>query len=153
MTTIRYAAIKALETKLKTILTTNGYNYDLGENVFIGVPKLDPKFTEYLVIWPGVDDIDDIGFYGRWLMVMPVKIEAVKEISKEVDDIELISQKMLSDITKCLYNPNVTGIDNSNIQYAGGGIESYPKPGETVVGVVANYEISYQTEAGDLTSS
>lgn len=152
MTTIRYTAIKALETQLKTITIANGYNYDLGDNVFIGTPRLDPSFTEYIVIWPGVDESDETGFYSRWDFIIPTKIEAVKEVPKESDDLELISQKMLHDVTKCLYNPGLTGIDNSNIKYIGGGIDEYPQPGETVVGVVANYEISYSTVAGDLTT-
>ncbi len=151
--TIRYIAIKSIETKLETILFTRGFNYDLGENVFIGEPKIDPSFSQFLVVWPGADETNDNSFYGKWMLTMPLKIEAIKEISKDSDDLELISQKMLNDVTRCMFNPDITGIDNSNIKYTGGGIETYPKPGETVLGVVANYEIEYHTIAGDLTSS
>ncbi len=152
MTTIRYTAIKSIETKLKTILTVNGFNYDLGENVFIGEPKVDSSFSQFLVIWPSADESNDNSFYSKWMFTMPLKIEAIKEISKDSDDLESISQNMLDDITACMFNPSITGIENSDIKYSGGGIETYPKPGETVLGVVANYEIEYNTTAGDLTS-
>ncbi len=59
---------------------------------------------------------------------------------------------MLDDVTSCMFNPSITGITNSDIKYTGGGIDTYPKPGETVLGVVANYTIEYKTTAGDLTS-
>jgi len=151
--TIRYTAIKAIQTQLETILISNGYNYDLGANVFIGIPRLDPSFDEFISMWPGVDEKNDNGFYAKWQFAIELKIEACKEISKESDDMELISQNMLSDVVKCLHKPSITGIDNSNIFYTGGGIETYPQPGETVLGVVANYELNYNTAAGDLTTN
>ncbi len=82
MTTIRYTAIKAIETKLETILTINGYNYDLGANVFIGEPKIDPSFSQFLVIWPSEDEMSENSSYSIWMFTMPLKIEAIKKYRK-----------------------------------------------------------------------
>jgi len=148
--TIREQIIKALESNLADITVDNGYNTDIGKRVDRVKFGLTESDLPALVIWPQVEESNKI--HGKSRITMPVKLEGLSAFTNN-ENPSVIAELMLGDFRKRMEAQgsvnNVTDLLATSIEYASGGNDEYPEPGNDRVGVYAVFNIMYKTVAGD----
>lgn len=105
--TIREQIIAAIKTKLGEILTTKGYNTNLGQYVERCLKEIDPDYN-YIVIWAGGETVERE--YGLNICSMDVKLEAI--ISHGSTNPSTIAEQVLGDLIENITNDKlVLGYD------------------------------------------
>jgi hypothetical protein len=94
--TIREQIISAGVTQLENILTTKGYNYNLGSNALRAAHK--PDGIDCVVYWPGLEEYEQS--YNIITCVMPFEIEALADYG--ANDKSEVSEKLLGDLLECI---------------------------------------------------
>lgn len=141
--TIRETLIQEIATALATVLTANGYNTECGQNVQRGIKQIDPDNLPAISVFPGIENATRA--YGCSTCVMNLRLEGIAAFGS--NNPSGVAEQILGDLIKAMFQPLDT-IDG-DVKYVSGGIEEYPEPGEKVIGVPANFEITYRTVAGD----
>lgn len=100
--TIREQIIARIISAAAAVLTTAGYNYSLGSNIFRAVKTFDASVA--LVVLPQPEGVDRT--YGGKQKVMPVRLEGFKDIGSE--DHHKVSEKILGDLIEFMTAPIFT---------------------------------------------
>ena len=145
--TVREKIIAAIIVKLADVTIENGYNTDCGESV-LRVKKPTEKELPAFAIWPGVEE--NVKRHGKNVTTMPIKIEGIA-LRGRINP-SIVSELILGDIRYIMEAQadasDPTGGWAESIEYAAGGTDEYPDPGEQRVGAYAIYNITYKTMAG-----
>ena len=143
--TIREQIISAYATRLATITTVNGYNYNIGSNIYRAIKDVDK--TPAAVIWPFADtNINQE--YGSFTCTMPIKIEAINEFG--TTNHSVVQEKLYADLLKCIFDTSVT-ISNKveNVVFTSGGNSDAANAEDTATGAYIEIEITYNIKIGD----
>ena len=141
--TRRERIIQAVVARAATIAIDDGFNTDIGLNVFRAISKVDPTLLPACVIFPLVETSEKIGG-GDYLCSMPVKIEAIALVG--TDNPSIVSELILGDIRKAMTGSAITPLIEE-ILYASGGTNDYSRK-DTVV-VTAQLTIKYFSKITD----
>ena len=145
---IRSQILKWIGARCTVINTENGFNTNIGNNVAQAKNKFTVDDPPLCVLFPGVEEGSKK--YGKQICKMPVTIEASSYFNDE--EPEDVAEKMLADLIICIGGgtlQQVTGGLADQIIYTGGGSESYPDPGEKIVGTRAAFDVVYKYLAGN----
>jgi len=127
MSSIRKQIIAAIETRLADIQTANGYNTNIGSNIFRGIKIID--FSDECpatALFPQPDELSE-DEYDQNKLIMPVAVQGLVEIgSSNPSD---LAENMLADLIECL-----TGGEWS-MSYTSGSSEI--EVGDTVTGATS----------------
>lgn len=153
--TIREVIIKDFLARGAVITTTNGYNTNIGANVFRARRTIDPDELPACDLWPQPENAENQ--YGVSACIMKLKIEGIVVFG--LTNPSVISEQILGDLKKCFlshYNTTTsppTGWNRSayidGIVYTGGGLDEYPDEGQLTVGAYINLEVTYHTKIDD----
>jgi len=139
--TIREKIISSIVDRLEQIRIVNGYNSEIGLNVFRCRQAIDDASELPCAnLWPMMDEQIDYK-YGEIHATMPIKIEAFQTFTGNNASVE--SEKILGDLMYALTKSDPTGGYSDNLLYVGGGVESYPPDGTRIIGVHVDLEIQY----------
>jgi len=99
------------------------------------------------VVWPQPEDVEVA--YGKNLCTFVISCVGVKNFG--VQEASIAAEEMLGDLIVAMTAPakSPTGNLADKIEYAGGGTDDYPEPGQTIVGASAVFNITYKTKIGD----
>jgi len=171
MDTIRELIIAQFITRAAAIKKSGGYLSDCGLSVFRADVSIPEESVPYLVVIPQVELPELMS--GKQFNVMPVDVVAVHYFGAKAVELghatESLSasvwgEKLLGDLIKCFSGRDwdrrrivaspaspVTYLSryDDSIQYAGGGVPSYPEDGSVTVGALATFNVSYYTLIGD----
>jgi len=142
--TKRERIITALLLRASTITTANGYNVNMGANVFRAIPKIDPARLPACVVYPLIETVDRIGS-GKCLCTMPIRVDCLVLVGSTNPSI--LAEKMLGDIRKAFMGTPVASLLIEEMAYTSGGTSDYSK--EDSVLVVANFTVKYFTAIKD----
>jgi hypothetical protein len=154
--TIREIIIQDFISRLAVITTANGYNTNIGKNVYRVRKAVDPDDLPCCVIWPGAEKGE--ASYGENSCTMPIRIEGIAEFGSE--NKSAVSEKILGDLKKCILEPGnalaeppvgwIRSPDYiDSLVYAGGGTEEYPGEEGKSVGAMISVEVKYTEKIGD----
>jgi hypothetical protein len=134
MDTIRELIIQEIIARGAVIRTTGSpraYATDIGDTILRARPKVDPDELPCLVVWPQVEEAENL--HGKSLHKMPIKVEGLAAFGAV--DPSLISERILGDLIKCFTSqtwdrrrPGSPTPPNyfESIVYQGGGTDEYP---------------------------
>lgn len=109
--TIRETILKKIQAALETILTTNGYLYDLGETVERGRMMWEQEERPAISILAGVETREDGGIY-----IMPVNIEAHRSWTLG-ENSSVVAEAMLGILKTCILGVYITiGFSNGSVE-------------------------------------
>jgi len=123
---IREQIISAVMTRLEIILTTKGFNTNIGATVERAKKNLDPSDLPACVVWPKMETV--VRDYGRGLYAMSMQIEALA-LHGSTDPSELVEQ-MLADLIEAMIGATYT------LSYTSGGTYEV-KAGDTITGATS----------------
>lgn len=141
--TRRERIIQAIETRLSTVTVANGFETDIGLNVFRAITKIDPTLLPACSIFPFVETSEKIGG-GEYLCSMSVKIEAVALVGSENPSV--ISEMILGGIRKAMTGLSISSLIEE-IVYTSGGTNDYSHK-DTLL-VTALFTIKYFSKITD----
>ncbi len=158
--TIREKIIQAYAIKLATITVANGYNYDLGAggvrdddnpdgSVLRAPPYAIPvEQLPVITFFPGLDE--EVSFvYGKVRQTMSIIARGYMLYGSENPSV--MGEKILGDFIQALTGLDWTAGLADEINYQGGGIESYPTEEHPAVVAICQVGITYKTVNGDPT--
>lgn len=140
--TIREQIVQDVITALADVRTANGYNTECGQNVVRAQKQIDPDDLPAAAVWPGIENVTRK--YGANIHVMQLRVEGIAAFG--ATNASVIAEQILGDLVKAMFRPSAKADD---VKYVSGGTEEYPDPADKVVGVPANFEVTYRTVAGD----
>jgi len=158
--TIREKIIKQIAARAAVITTTNGYNTDMGLNVFRAVKDSAKKGLPACIVHPRPETAESN--YGSVEMIMPVRIEGI--VAYGSADASVVADQILGDLIKCFSDPSwdrrtlvtspaspVAYLDpyDNGIKYKGGGTDEYPNAEDLTVGASVLIEVYYSTKLGN----
>lgn len=120
----------------------NGYNYPCGESVHRASKHIESDDLPACVLWPQEETATHE--YGMSVQAMPVRLEVLAEIG--ADGPSVVQEKLLGDAIKAMSTLPPLARD---IAYTGGGPVAAQDPEREITGIVANFEIEYDTMVGD----
>lgn len=135
--TKRERIIQACLARAATITTANGYNTDIGLNIFRAISKIDPSRLPACVIYPLTETVERIGG-GEYLCTMPLRAEAVALTG--ITNPSVLAEEILGDMRKAFLGARITPLIEE-IHYASGGTNDYSH--KDTVSVTANFTIKY----------
>ena len=141
--TKRERIIKAIETRMATITIANGYNTEIGKNVFRAIPKIDPSQLPACDIFPLTETTERIGG-GNYLCTMALNIVAIAKT--ESQNPSVLSEQILGDIRMALAGLSFSS-DAEDVSYASGGTNDYSN--KETVSVTVNFIIKYFSKIND----
>lgn len=147
MDSIREQITQALFVRLETLLTTNGYNVDVGANANRAKKNYDEEELPALSLW--VLNEVTTNKYSSHQKKMIVDIESFKLIKDEVLPDDAIANQMIADIQKCVGTYDaplmelIEGLKETNTE------PIYPDDGSDIISVRVTYEITYMMVKGD----
>lgn len=149
MDSIREKIIQEIDYALSQLLTANDFNCNCGANRERGRKSWEDADAPCMTIFPGFES-GERASYGGDQMVMPVRVEIFDNRNESITTSEQC-EKMLADLREVMRraSPSLIAGFVEDIQYTGGGFEDYPKESVKTIGVVALYDITYQTKLGD----
>jgi hypothetical protein len=133
---LRLRIIDKMKVAVAAIRTANGYQTDIGENVFAAIKP--NQIDNWITVIPQPSQFAR-AVYGESEQVFPIRFEASISFDEGVDGSKVyqVAEKALADIIQC-----VTAIFWGKLDPAiedfyptEGGVESYPEPREDFVGV------------------
>ena len=149
-TTIREQIIASVVAHLEEIRTGNNYATEIGRRVLRARTDIDPDELPALVVWPMPEDVDAGNKkYGYSIATFPLTLVGLSLF--EPADASITAEQMLGDLIYAMTYPGKTpaGSLADKILYAGGGTDSYPEPGQSIVGASAVFNVTYTTKKGD----
>jgi len=135
--TKRELIIQACLARAATITTANGYNTDIGLNIFRAISKIDPSRLPACVIYPLTETAERIGG-GEYLCTMPLRAEAVALTG--ITNPSVLAEQMLGDMRQAFMGTPITTL-LEEIAYTSGSTNDYTK--NDSVSVSANFTIKY----------
>lgn len=145
---IREKIIQKLVDDVADILTTNGYQTDIGQNVYRAYhPGLS---TPSIVVVPQTETITRTG-YRTDEHRFPVRFEGIDTFDEANIGASKTGEKIYSDIVKCLFAISWGSGDPqiSRILWTEGGVAEYPAPRDEYVGAYATINLIFDTKIGD----
>ena len=119
--TKRELIIQACLARAATITTANGYNTDMGLNIFRAISKIDPSRLPACVIYPLTETAERIGG-GEYLCTMPLRAEAVALTG--ITNPSVLAEQMLGDMRQAFMGTTITTLIEE-IDYTSGGTNDY----------------------------
>ena len=141
--TKRELIIQACLVRAATITTANGYNTDMGPNVFRAITNIDPSRLPSCSIFPLIETTEKIGG-GEYSCTMPVKIEVIAAVG--AFNPSVLSELILGDLRKAFNGSSLTTLIEE-ILYASGGTSDYSH--KDTVPVTVNFTIKYFSKIND----
>ena len=141
--TKRERIIKAIETRMATITIANGYNTEIGKNVFRAIPKIDPSQLPACDIFPLTETTERIGG-GNYLCTMSLNIVAIAKT--ESQNPSVLSEQILGDIRMALAGLSFSS-EAEDVSYASGGTNDYSN--KDTVSITVNLIIKYFSKIND----
>ena len=142
---IRETIIDAFITRAATIVTTGGYNCNMGANVQWAIKTVDPDDLPAVVIWPQAETAERE--YGDNVCSMTIRIEAIDAIGATSTGQAV--EQMLADMIKAFDGGAALSSYVEDCKYVRGGADDYPDDGALAVAAFVEFEIKYRTAAGN----
>ena len=149
--TIREKIIQDAMTRVASILTTNGYNTNIGTNPQRALKTQDEDVIQTVIVIPRVEATSQtVSQYGKSIHDFPMDVTGAIAFNQETQDISVISEQIYGDLLKAMTNPasKFSTYVEKIVAVGGGGFE-IPKNEEKYAGAIANFEITYKTTVGD----
>lgn len=146
--TIREKIIQSFETGLAAIRISGGYATDGGRLVKRGIKLTDKDQLPGLSLMPFTESNE--GIPGRHVLTMRIRVDGLIKFLNI--NPSAAAEAMLGDIIKRVSDPALTSIHGGyadKVQYAEGGVEDYPDPGQFTIAVFATFEVKYKTNLGN----
>lgn len=140
--------ISAIVSALAAIKVSSGYNTDAGMSIKRGLKLTDKDQLPGLSVMPGTESNNPIP--GKNQLTLRVRIEGLQKYMSQNPSSLAIALK--ADIIKRMTNPSLTSADGGyadKVQYAEGGVEDYPEPGQYTIACYAAFDIVYKTKLGN----
>lgn len=146
-TTIREQIIANIVSHLEAVRSKNGYLTEIGRRVLRARADISPDELAALVVWPMPEEVTQA--YGKNLCVFPISLVGLKQFGTQ--DASMAAEEILGDLIAAMTAPDhdPTGSLADKVVYTGGGTDSYPEPGQSIVGAAAVFSITYKTKIGD----
>ena len=141
--TKRERIIKAIHTRLSTVTIANGYNTEIGKNVFRAIPKIDPSQMPACDIFPLTETTERIGG-GNYLCTMALNIVAIAKT--ESQNASILSEQILGDIRMAIADLSFSS-DAEDVSYTSGGTNDYSN--KDTVSITVNFMIKYFSKIND----
>jgi hypothetical protein len=141
--TKRELIIQACLARAATITTANGYNTDIGLNIFRAISKIDPSRLPACVIYPLTETAESIGG-GDYFCTMPLRAEAVALTG--ITNPSVLAEQMLGDMREAFLGARITPFIEE-IHYATGGTNDYSH--KDTVSVTVSFTIKYFSKIND----
>jgi hypothetical protein len=125
------------------ITTANGYNTDIGLNIFRAISKIDPSRLSACVIYPLTETAESIGG-GDYLCTMPLQAEAVALTG--ITNPSVLAEQVLGDMREAFKGTKFTTLIEE-IHYASGGTNDYSH--KDSMSVTASFTIKYFSKIND----
>ncbi len=135
--TKRELIIQACLARAATIITANGYNTDIGLNIFRAISKIDPTRLPACIVYPFSETAERVGG-GEYLCTMPLRAEAVALTG--ITNPSVLAEQMLGDMRQAFMGTPITTL-LEEMAYTSGGTNDYTK--NDSVSVTANFTIKY----------
>jgi len=147
-TTIREKIIANIVSHLEEVRSAEGYVTEIGRRVLRARVDLDPDELAAVVVWPLPEEVEQL-VGGKNICTFPVSLVGLKNFG--VQDASMAAEEILGDLIKAMTAPakDPTGSLADKVLYAGGGTDSYPEPGQSIVAASAVFNITYKTKIGD----
>lgn len=146
--TIREKIIAAICAGVEDISIENGYNTDAGKFVKRGQRIVDQDQFPAIAVMPFIEENEPLP--GKNNLSMRVRVDGALKFGSQNPSI--MAEKLLGDIIYRMTNTSLDSIHGGyavKVQYAEGGIDDYPEPGQYSVAVHATFNISYKTKLGN----
>ena len=155
---IRERIIQEVEAGLSILTLANGFNTNCGRLIERGKKEWDDTDAPCMSIFPGIETADNTG-YGVDKNVMPVVLNLLDTYTntvsavtgKTVSGASAKGEKMFADAKEAIkrvFTVLTAGLVQ-DIQYKGGGIQDYPGLETKIIGVMATFDITYETKRND----
>lgn len=149
MDTIRELIIQDFITRAAVIRTTGSpqaYATDIGAEVLRARAKVDPDELPCCVVWPQIEEAENL--HGQSRHRMPMQVDGVAMYG--TTDPSVIAERILGDLIKCFSSPSWSRSPDyiESIVYQGGG-PATQEEGAVAVGCSAKFLVTYWTKAGD----
>jgi len=141
--TKRELIIQACLARATTITTANGYNTDIGLNIFRAISKIDPTRLPACVIYPLTETVERVGG-GDYFCTMPLRVEAIALTG--ITNPSVLAEQMLGDMREAFKGTKFTTLIEE-IHYASGGTNDYSH--KDSVSVIASFTIKYFSKIND----
>jgi hypothetical protein len=147
--TRRETIIQEIKTRLQTILVSNGYITNAGQNVFIDRSAFDERETKpFINIDENEDSLIEESYHvpgAKLKLSLPISIEAFNSCNPLNPSSK--GHELLGDIKKCLWS-NSWSSNIAKFQYQNSTIQQHEN-GSGLVSVSVNAEIIYVETIGD----
>lgn len=158
MDPIRERIIQEIEVGLGILTIAGGFNSNCGRLIERGKVQWDDEDSPCMSIFPGVE-IAERTAYGRDSMKMPLSLNAFDSYldtistvtGKPVSGASAKGEKILADLREAMrkvFKILTQGLVQ-DIRYTGGGMQDFPELTKKTVGVIASFEITYETKVND----
>lgn len=155
---IRERIIQEFQYYLSGLTIAEGFNTDCGRLIERGKMQWDEEDSPCMSLFPGVETASQ-AVHGRDTMVMPITLNLFETYTdttsivtgKPVSGASVKGEKMLADAreaAKRAFRQLTQGLAQG-IAYKGGGIQEYPDLSKKTIGVLATFEIEYETKRGN----
>lgn len=146
--TIRQKIISAVLTGLTSIRTAAGYQTNMGGRVELVRSAIDAKHLPAVVVWPRPETGAKV--LGKNKISMSIRFEGIVALGSDENAAE-VGEMILGDIRTRVESltEDISGGYADHVEYASGGVENYPEPGDTAVNCAAVYNIVYKTKVGN----
>lgn len=144
MESVREMIVQAVQSRLETIATLQGYDYDLSGRVYRAQKTVDEDLLPCAVVWDGQERSERL--HGSTRQTMTVTVELHDDVATENQSI--LANRMLANIRRAVETRDAVLANlTEGIEYEGSDIK-YPETGVKAIGVMAQYSITYLTKRG-----
>jgi len=155
---IRERIIQEVEAGLSVLTIANGFNSDCGRLIERAKINWDDTDAPCMSIFPGIETAANTE-YRIDKNVMPMVLNLLDTYTnttsaitgKPVSGASVKSEKMLADAKEAMkrvFSVLTAGMVQ-DIQYKGGGVQEYPGLEKKIIGVIATFDITYETKHND----
>lgn len=144
--------LEAVEDRLETILVAGGYNTDAGQNVFLGVRRINPNEladgSVVLNVFDTDDEVDETTAYGDEEIHVTLRITVEAYIRDLTEQGTRLAHLVMQDIkTAVLTSDRTLGGLTVDFGYDGRSVE-YPDPGGDTLTVSVDFVTTYAEAYG-----
>lgn len=147
---IREKISQALESRLKTILVSAGYNVDFGLNVNRAKRSYSDDDLPAITLWMGSESVKNE--YGNDKRSLVIDVELINVVDdNETLTNDVLINKIIADTQKCIGTYDATLMDLIDGIQETSTEPIYPDKGSDIISARLTYEIKYFTVKGDPT--
>lgn len=143
---IRDSILEAVVARLKTITTGNGYNLNIGDNVFRARRRDDTSLLPMIVVWDASETTSRE--FGNRVATLSIGVEVIVEYTDDDGPSEILNLA-IADILTCMFSQTGTLRDITDDIVETTNNTAFPEAGKKVSGMQVGFQIKYTTITGD----